>query len=639
MAEKEYTLGSVGPFSYDDALFPAALDTTGTIRAALAPSDDDDVLRKGDTTSGIAAPSDADYVTLSLNGNLSGERVLAVNATNLSLNDGGANGNVTINTIQDINTSAVPQFAGLGLGVVPSYKLSIGSTDSSNQIGIYHDNVNAYFKTDDGHFIFQTDEGTNAITWLDVKGKGTGSAYVRVFDESNYGQFYQAGTQTHLTSASGVLYFQALGDAAIYMFSASASGETQELKIYGYKAGDAKRSLEIGVGVDAANTASFDGVSNYYFDGNMGIGTPLPKKKVHIESSFACLRLSDSDAANDQEVNALIEFYRGNNTNRVGYLAMDSTSNNIMALATDYAAGILQFRTGSGIAAMTIDNAQNVGIGLTTVEANYKLIVRRATDVNFGIGLQGSELALTAFNDAISANVPMRFYASEYNFINGNLGINTTTPATKLEAVSADNVSATNIAVFFANNESLGVGIGRETIRQTVGNNNLYIDAAGSGNLILQSTATGNVGVSDPTPTVKFSVNGKAGMSVEGGHLIRLVNKTGINSIRGVVVKADAGVNQAFDTATANCLDPIGVVYESDIADGSLCWVVVAGIAWILTDATGNVVRGDRLITSATPGRADVNNAPSIAVHFQEIAHAIDGALAENLVLAVVHFL
>ena len=81
---------------------------------------------------------------------------------------------------------------------------------------------------------------------------------------------------------------------------------------------------------------------------------------------------------------------------------------------------------------MIIDAAGNVGIGLTTIDAGYKLIIRRAADINLGIGLQSSELAIAAFNDTLSANIPMRFYASEYNLLNGKVGINTTTPVSQL---------------------------------------------------------------------------------------------------------------------------------------------------------------------------------------------------------------
>lgn len=58
------------------------------------------------------APADASYVVISLSGDLTAERSLAVGAS-LSLVDGGANSTVTLNTIQDIRTTASPVFAGL----------------------------------------------------------------------------------------------------------------------------------------------------------------------------------------------------------------------------------------------------------------------------------------------------------------------------------------------------------------------------------------------------------------------------------------------------------------------------------------------------------------------------------------------
>ncbi len=248
----------------------------------------------------------------------------------------------------------------------------------------------------------------------------------------------------------------------------------------------------------------------------LGIGTPTPQRTVHIESLFACLRISDSNAANDQEVNALIEFYRGNNTNRVGYLAMDSSANDIMALATEYAAGILQFRTGSGVAAMTIDASQNAGIGTATIDANYKLIVRRATDINFGIGLQGSELALTAFNDAISANVPMRFYASEFNFINGNVGIKVIDPDQVLEVNGvvkiAPSGNAQSVLLLDADYASgtlasridfLQKGVHKWTIindRAQDGTNDLRFYEGNVNTLVMAMLSGGNVGIKTDAP-------------------------------------------------------------------------------------------------------------------------------------------
>lgn len=64
---------------------------------------------------GGGAPTDAEYVVIALDGDLSDERVLTGTANQISIADGGANGNVTLSTPQDIHTGASPTFVSVTL--------------------------------------------------------------------------------------------------------------------------------------------------------------------------------------------------------------------------------------------------------------------------------------------------------------------------------------------------------------------------------------------------------------------------------------------------------------------------------------------------------------------------------------------
>lgn len=97
--------------------------------------------------------------------------------------------------------------------------------------------------------------------------------------------------------------------------------------------------------------------------GLIGMGLSVPLKNLHISSTVPTIRLSDSDAATDQAVATLIELYRGDNDNRVGFWGMGSSSTDIMEIATDYAAGEIAFSTGSNVEAVRINNVGLVGIG------------------------------------------------------------------------------------------------------------------------------------------------------------------------------------------------------------------------------------------------------------------------------------
>ena len=96
--------------------------------------------------------------------------------------------------------------------------------------------------------------------------------------------------------------------------------------------------------------------------GKVGLGLTGPQKDFHISSTVPTIRLSDSDATTDQEVATLIELYRGDNTSRVGYWGMASWSNDVMALATDYAAGELSLGTGSNVERLRISSTGRVTI-------------------------------------------------------------------------------------------------------------------------------------------------------------------------------------------------------------------------------------------------------------------------------------
>ena len=127
-----------------------------------------------------------------------------------------------------------------------------------------------------------------------------------------------------------------------------------------------------------------------------------------------------------------------------------------------------------------------------------------------------------------------------------------------------------------------------------------------------------------------------AHLTPEGGLALRLTNKTGVNSVKGTIIEAHAGIDNAFRVCDANSVESFGIVYEDGIADGSECLVVVGGRCQVLLkDATAST-RNNWVGVSDVAGRADATGAspPAQPDHFKEVGHCIESKGADTDVLA-----
>lgn len=142
----------------------------------------------------------------------------------------------------------------------------------------------------------------------------------------------------------------------------------------------------------------------------------------------------------------------------------------------------------------------------------------------------------------------------------------------------------------------------------------------------------------------KLGTGNIIGFTSEGGiyeTFINNIGNTGDLSVKGTIVVASTSVDNAVDIAPANSQMPIGVIYESGIAKGSLVKVVVYGKAQVLLKDGESATRGYWAGVSDVAGRMyQASTAPSTTEHNREIGHSLATTASGENVLSYVqmHF-
>ncbi len=253
-------------------------------------------------------------------------------------------------------------------------------------------------------------------------------------------------------------------------------------------------------------------IARFTNGGNVGIGTSAPLAKLDLGSSTSNTKLALYNDGSNQ-------YGLGVQSNEFRFHGYSSSSN---FRFYDDEAGTTPL--------MTIMGGGNVGIGITNpdrllrvqnntgaVASNLgQIAISTTTDTNRRLEIGRDYTNNIGFIQAVTHGTGYVPLILQYN--GGNVGIGTTVaPPQKLSIRSDDNTESTNIAGFYANNLTVGIGIGYYNVRQISAGQPIYINAGTTGVSYVGNQSTGgvylaqgggNVAIGNITPVTRLDVNG-----------------------------------------------------------------------------------------------------------------------------------
>jgi len=214
----------------------------------------------------------------------------------------------------------------------------------------------------------------------------------------------------------------------------------------------------------------------------------------------------------------------------------EATGGYLAAIRHNYNVGTgLEFYTG-GLAAgnlrMYISPTGNVGIGTTSPGQLLEVVGGEIKAGRVDSSNEGGQISFGRSTDNATAwyidaygntSSPQLRFVNVANSVvamtltGSYVGIGTSSPSAKFMVLSDTNTSATNIGRFAAANNTLAVGIGYETIRQTETNGSLLFETNATERMRISSNGNVNVGIGSAILEVgSTGLNGKLGIRFGG---------------------------------------------------------------------------------------------------------------------------
>jgi hypothetical protein len=409
-------------------------------------------------------------------------------------------GRVTAGTLQN------PVSYSIDLYVANDGNVGIGTTSPNAKLEV---NGNIYITSNTNFLLFGTNSAVNPY----IQGASDNSLYI---GNNNTSRIFISGSGNvgiGTTSPSSLL---SLSKSSLVDFQFNASDQGTDEKNWIWQAGSA-----VGTGVyrlRAVNDAYTNGVNAIIFTrsgissitttftgGNVGIGTTSPATRLQISGVnndlYGQLRILATGTGADAQI------------------SFETPSNGRGIYVDDSDTNKMKFYTGAGKGTgdmVTFDNTGNIGIGTTSPTSMLTLrgtspFIRIERDGvptwqiqnNFLFNQNGFSI-----NNVTAGTTPM--FIGE----NGNVGIGTTGPATKLHTVGYYTSDAGGNGVeggYYLGNSNHGLrrpGSSSNDVYLYTTSGTVYIGAAGPSSTHITVLTGGNVGIGTTAPGFTLDVLG-----------------------------------------------------------------------------------------------------------------------------------